>query len=254
MGKLLKILGAVFLVAILGFLGLLIWSHEKGESVQEDFFAAVLSGDPEKVTALFDPEVARQIDAPYLKAWMDAVQLHLGAFKGLSASNFNTSVSKDNGREVVKSEGTVEFERGDARSQLMLVDDRIVAFHVTAPGRMPDNWFTQLDDTSLYEQRATAFLRALVEGDVDAALAPMHPKLREKFDAATMGATLAPLKARYGAVEGTSVASSELETGSRPELVVRIAVDGAAEDGIGIVHFGFVEMRGVIIRFNMPEK
>ncbi len=253
MGKLLKILGVVFLVVIAGFAGLLLWAHKEGESVQGAFFTAVLAGDPAEVKALFDPDVAQQIDTPYLAAWMAAVKLHLGAYKGLSGSGFNTSMSHDGGHERVKSEGVVEFERGNANSQLMLVDDKIVAFHVDAPGKMPANWFTKLEDTSLYEERAGAFLKALLSADVEGSLAPMHAQLRAKFDPKTMAAALAPLKARYGDVQGMRVASAEFKPGASPEVIIRIAVDGSREDGIGIVHFGFVELRGVVIRFNMPE-
>jgi len=253
MGKLLKILGALFLVLVVGFVALLVWSHERGESVQEDFFAAVLGGDPTGVKALLSPEIADQVDVPYLQAWMEAVKLHLGAFKGLAATNFKTSVSTENGHEVVVSEGTVDFERGSAQSKLRLVDGKIVAFHVAAPGRMPDNWFTRLDDASLYEQRATAFLRNLLEGKADAALAMMHEDLRAKFEPEKLASALADLGARYGKVAGLRVAGTEFKAGPRPAVVVRIAVDGANEDGVGVVHFGFVEMRGVVIEFHMPE-
>lgn len=253
MGKVLKVLGVVFLVLIVGFVGLLIWGHKKGESIQEAFFTAVLSGDPVKVKALFEPKVAEQIDSPCLAAWMAAVKLHLGSFQGLSGSGFNTSVSHEGGQERVKSEGVVEFERGTANSRLMLVDDKIVAFHVDAADRMPANWFTKLDDTSLYEERAKAFLQALLAEDVDASLTAMHPELRAKFEREKLAAALAPLRARYGDVVGMRLASAEFKPGPRPEVVVRVFVDGAKEDGTGIVHFGFVEMRGVVIRFNMPE-
>ena len=72
MGKMLKVLGAVFLLLIVGFVGLLIWSHEKGEATQERFYAAVDTQDPEKVLELFDVRLLEKVDAPVLAMWMKA--------------------------------------------------------------------------------------------------------------------------------------------------------------------------------------
>lgn len=251
MGKLLKVLGVVLIVGVLGFAGLLFWSHQKGQSVQEDFFEAVLGGDPAQVEALFHPELRKKIDRPVLLAWMAAVKEHLGAFKGLAASDFSTSVQKTADGDVTQSEGTVEFEKGEARSQLRLVDGKIVAWHVTSKA-LPSNWFTELKDTAHYEERAADFLRKLLAADAPGALERMHEKLRAKFEGTDVQPGLDALKARYGDVVGIKLLHAEFEAGPPQKLTLRLQVDGATDDGVGRVGFHFDGMSAFITSFDMP--
>jgi len=252
MGKLLKILGIVFVVIVLGFVGLMIWSHEKGEAVQEDFFTAVLSGEPAKVKALFHPELAAQVDDPVLAAWMGAVKTHLGAFHGLAASNFNTSMKKVNGREEVLSAGTIKFDKGEAKSKLRLVDGKIVAWEVTSEA-LPANWMTHLDDTALYEQRAKTFLTTILTGDAPAALALMHEKLRAKFDATTFAQGMQRLQARFGAIQSMDVRERTFDAGPPQQLRLRVEVTCAKEKAIGLVRFVFQGMTAHVVGFEFPE-
>ncbi len=73
MGKVLKILGVVFLILIVGFVALLFWAHGEGEAQQRKFFAAIASGDPDKLIAMMDPKTIGPIDPPILKMWMDQI-------------------------------------------------------------------------------------------------------------------------------------------------------------------------------------
>ena len=132
MGKVLKILGIVFLVIVVGFVGLLIWAQRKGSAEQEKFFKAVLSGEPKQVMDLLDPSVGDRVDEAVLAAWMSAVKEGLGEFKGLSKTNFNTSSETVNGVAVVESKGTVNLEKGEATSELVLHDGKIVRFFVAS--------------------------------------------------------------------------------------------------------------------------
>ncbi|MDP6634067.1 MAG: hypothetical protein QGG42_04170, partial [Phycisphaerae bacterium] len=89
MGKVLKILGVVFLVVIAGIVALMFWAHGEGQAQQRRFFDAVASGDPDKLIAMLDPASIGPVDPPILKMWMDRVNDKLGKYEGLAASNFN---------------------------------------------------------------------------------------------------------------------------------------------------------------------
>ena len=57
----------VALVVIVGgIFALFGWAHASGEELQKNFFAAVLSGDANRVTALMDPALAAEFDEPML--------------------------------------------------------------------------------------------------------------------------------------------------------------------------------------------
>jgi len=253
MGKVLKILGVLFILAVLAFAGLLYWGHQAGESAQEDFFHAVLSGDAAQVKALFHPDLAAQIDEPVLAAWVKAVREHLGAYKSLSGTNFNTSVKQTGGHKVVVSEGTVVFEKGEARSKLRYIDDKIVAWEVKSEA-LPKNWFTQLEDRSLYDARARTFLQTLMQGNVQEALAQMHENLRVKFQPETFAKGLQTIAARYGKLDSIEELSHDFKAGPPQELVLRYTLHGAKESAVARVRFQFTGMQGHILGFALPEQ
>ena len=253
MGTVFKVLGAIALVGIIGFAGILYCAHQTGSSLQDDFFAAVLSGDVAQLEAKFHPDLREEIDRPILAAWMEAVKEHLGAYKGMSGSNFNTSVNKTGGKTEVESNGKVEFEKGEAESKIKAVDDLIVAFHVTSSA-LPDVWLTELSDTSLYEERAQAFLRALASGDAEGSRAMMHESLRAQFgDAGAFEQALESLKTRFGPKVPMQRVSATFQAGSSPELIVRYALRDGPQPAIGKVRFGFSGLRGHILGFALPE-
>lgn len=253
MGKVLKIIVGLVLVAVLGFAGLLYWAHDAGESAQEDFFKAVLSGEPAQVQALFHPDMATQVDEPVLAAWMQAVELHLGAFKGMSGSHFNTSVNYKNGKKVVESKGTVKFERGDATSNLKYIDDKIVAWEVQSDA-MPANWFTKLDEVSLYDTSARTLLTALMKGEEEAALALMHENLRKKFAPGSLAQSLAGVVERHGELEGIEALPTEFVAGPPAELLLRYTLRGSKGSLPALVRFRIEGMRMHLLGLAVPDR
>jgi hypothetical protein len=252
MGKVLKILGVVFLLLVLGFVGLLIWSHEKGEDTQEQFFQAVLSGDPARVMAQFDPEVAAQVDEPVLALWMAAIREHLGAFKGLAASKFSTSASTANGRSRLESSGTVHFEKGDATSSLVYVDGKIVKFEVLSD-KLPDPWFQAPPANAHYVARGQACLEALLQLRVEDARAMMHESLRQKVDAETAAKGIEAFVDKLGGFTSLTPTGSRFEPGKTPLLEVTYAIQGGSGAAVGTIGFQFTPWKGELTSFDVKH-
>lgn len=253
MGKVLKVLGVVFLVLVLGFVGILIWSHQKGEATQEKFFRAVLSGEPQQVLDMLHPDLRRQVDEPVLASWMAAVKEHLGAFEGLAKDNFSTSSRTENGVSILESDGKVEFARGTAASKLRFVDDQVVAFHIESEA-LPRPWFTGLGDVAFYDRKARAFLDAIATADASTALASMHENLRAKFEEHAFGKSLQALRARLGLVSRVELLSDEFAVGPPQTLELRYELSGSAETLKARVRFVFDKMQGHLAAFQVPER
>lgn len=252
--KILMIIAGVVCVGALGCAALLYFAHKKGTEVQSAFYEAVLSGDVAAVKARFAPEVRGQIDDPVLAAWMAAVKEHLGAFKGMSSSNFSTNVGTENGREIVESTGVAEFEKGTAKSGLKLVDDLIVAWK-TESDALPDNWFTELEDASFYVEGAEAFVLALFQGDAEKARGLVSDSLREKIAGKAFEDGLERVKAYYAATTGLSLSRHEFKAGPPQSLTLDLAPTGMPDGSEAIsVTFQFQGLRGVITGFNLPVK
>ena len=105
-------------------------AFKAGAKEQEKFFAAVYSGDPKQVLALFDPRLVEEVDEPVIAEWMNAMKETLGEPEGLKASSFNTNKKYEDGVVVTESSGKIRFEKGEAESKLVLHNGKIVEFNV----------------------------------------------------------------------------------------------------------------------------
>lgn len=252
MGTTLKVLGVVFLVLVLGFVGLLFWSHEKGEDTQKQFFEAVLSDDPGRVMAQFDPEVAAQVDEPVLALWMAAIREHLGGFKGLAGSKFSTSSSTVNGTSRLESSGTVHFEKGDATSSLVYQDGRIIKFEVLSD-KLPQPWFVGPPAEELYVSRGRACLEALLTERLEDARALMHESLRQKVDPDAAAKGIQGFLDKLGGFTSLEPAGSRFEAGATPLLEIRYTIQGGSGTAVGTIGFQFTPWKGELMSFDVKH-
>src|SRR6266480_7081976 len=127
MSKKLLIILAALGVVLIGCLalcgGFLFWAQRAGTELQTRFFTALDSGNVNQVQAMLHPALREEVDEPLLAAWMAEVHRDLGKFQGLSKTDFSTSVSYADGAKVTESTGTVNFEHGTAKSELIFRDD-----------------------------------------------------------------------------------------------------------------------------------
>ncbi len=213
MGKVLKILGIVFVVIVVGVVALLIWAQRKGSAQQEKFFRAVLSGEPKQLMDMFDPALRDSVDEPVLAAWMKAVKGGLGEFKALSKTNFHTSSNTVNGVEVVESKGTVNFEKGEADSEVVFRDGKIAGFFVTSD-KVATDWMKDPGVEAMCRERGEAFIRAFLGGRADEVYAMVHESIRQQKSREQIAAMIE--RARTGAGELESVAFERIEYAGKP--------------------------------------
>ena len=251
MKKILLILGIVVLVGVGGFIAILAFAHSAGSAKQETFFEAVGSGDSAKVMALIHPALRDQIDEPVLAEWMRAFNENLGAFKGLSSSNFSTSTKMTDDGNVTESEGTVNFENGSARSQLAFLDGKITSFKVESEA-LPDDWFEGPSDRTFYHDRGEQMLRLFLAGDAAGTFATFHESYQEVYPQAEVAEHAAQAAAALGALESIEATSDEYtESGPAQRLKVFYTVTCANRAAEATVTFRFVGLKGHIVEFKM---
>lgn len=250
MGKILKVLGVVFLLLVLGFVGLLIWSHQKGQSELEGFYEAVWSGDVSRVMARIHPDLHEELDEPVLAVWIEAVRGHLGRFEGLSAKNFSTSSREEDGRDVIETHGTAEFEKGEAKAELTLVDGKVYAFRLTADA-LPNPWFLEAPDVTSYEEAGGEFLTMLLTNRIDEAILAMHENLRAEMPPEKLKPAIENLRARSSDFRMIEVLDHEFKAGETPELVIRYDVSCERGSLAGRVRYQFSPWKGHLVGFNL---
>ena len=253
MGKLLKGCGVIAIVFVIGFIALLVWAGKAGGAIQEQFFTAVLSGNPKSVTALMAPELAQQIEEPVLASWMAAVKTNLGNFAGLDLTKFNTSTKTEGGVTKTESSGGVKFDKGTAESKLVLANGLIISFHVKSD--QLGNWLTDPPaETTLYRTRGQECLTKILSNQIDAAFAMMHESLQKQLPQQKPAIT--GLAQKIGALKSVTYKSEQAAKaqGDKPATLT-IIYDVACQNAQlrGTVEFGFLPFKGHILAYNLAS-
>ena len=251
MGKILKILGLLFLVLIAGFVALMFWAHSSGADKQEAFFTAVYSGDPAKVIALCDPSVADEMDPPMVATWMRVFVERHGDFKGLSPTNFSTSKNIKDGVGVLETKGTVNFENGTATSVLVYHDGQIVNWEVVSE-KMKDDWFKGPDETEFYRQRSKALLTHMLSGEPGQAYAMFSPPLQEACPMTKTTDIAEKATGILGALKSITFKDEKFEATEKGQFLTVLHTiecdDGVAD---GVVQFEFANLKGHLTKFQV---
>ena len=251
MGKLLKGCGVIFIILIVAFVALLLWSNQAGSQMQEQFFTAVGSGQPAQLKAQMAPELAAKLDDPILALWMNAIKTTFGNFQGIEPNNFNTSSKTENGVSKKLSEATVKFDKGTVRSKLELVNDQLISFNVETDKL--GNWMANGPaDTALYRERGQEVLNKLLTAQIDAAFAMMHDSMQKAL--LQQKAVLAGVAQKAGGLKSITYKSETLQPASgtdSPTLTVLydVVCDKAAT--VASVNFQFSPFKGHIVAYNL---
>jgi hypothetical protein len=257
MFKKLAIVAGVLIIGFVGMLtmfgGLMLWALDSGSKHQERFFTAVASGDAQQVIALFHPALKEEVDEPVLALWMSRVRSDLGAFKGLSLTNFNTSSKFDNGASLVESKGTVEFEHGSAKSELVFRDGQLVKWLVTSD-KIPADWINGPLDSKLYRQRGETFISYFLQGKPDAAFAVMHPALQKAVPLDQLKAMVERVNEGAGPMKSVTFLSDRFDTSATPTLKIFYKIECEKDQSTAEVDFQFEGLKGGLVLFNLSVK
>lgn len=250
MGKVLKVLGIVFLVIVVLVVGVIVWAHVSGGKHQEKFFQAVLSGEPGQVMAMLDPSVKAKVDEPVLAAWMGAIKTHLGGFQGLSKAKFSTSTKVVNGVKMTESKGTVNFEKGQATSTLVFRNGLLVDFDVDSD-KLPKDWFKGPADTKLYQERGKQFVTFLLTDQPDKAEAMMHEKFQKAVPVSKLKGIMERAVGRIGKLKTVTYLSDRFTIDKGQKLKVRYKAAGENGELSPLVTFVFDGLKGHLIAFDL---
>lgn len=252
MGKLLKILGVLFLILIVGGIALMFWAHGEGEAQQKKFFDVVAAGDAAKFIDMMDAKAVGQIDPPVVKMWMDWVNEKLGGYKGLAATEFNTNKKMTGEGTLVISEGRAEFEKGEAQVKLSLLNDKIVSFEVTSDA-LKGNWFKLPLKGPFYRDRAKKFIKHLIDLEIETALDITHKELRKQLTIEQCKSAIAPLVEEGESLESITVVNEEFIDG-KEDKSLKIGMMCQFKNGkmLAYVRFDFDSVRAHLMAFRLP--
>ncbi|MBA4020074.1 MAG: hypothetical protein C0483_23145 [Pirellula sp.] len=250
---LLLVLGAGALLLVGSCVAFLVWAQRAGSEQQEKFFMAVSSGDPQKVLDLCDPGMTEQVDAPVLGAWMAEVQKQLGAYKAMSSTDFNTSMSSDDKGTVITSKGTVHFDKGDAQSDLTFTNGKLTAFEINSD-KIKGDWFQGFSDTKLYRDRGEEFIRKFFSKDLAGATPMMHEELRKQAPDDKLKSMMEAVADAAGPVKSVKFLKEKFTTDDGQRLLIDYEVVGEKAKVAFTVKFTFVGLKGQLLGFDFQEE
>jgi hypothetical protein len=246
-------LGVVMLVAIGAFVALLAWANKAGGKLQNTFFNAVVSGNPENVLTLCDPRLREQIDAPILAAWIDEVHDKLGAYRGLSGTDFGTNSKTTDAGWIVESKGTVHFEHGDAKSDLTFCNDLLTAFSVNSD-KLAGNWFQGPRETKLYQQRGEEFIRKFLAQDETGATALMAKELRAAVPDDKLRELMKTFDGKTGKLKSIAYREDKFTKENSGTLKVYYDLDCEHGKFVAEIKFQFNGLKGYLEGFDFKPK
>lgn len=252
MGKLLKIMGVVFLVLVVLFVGLLFWAARTGGELQEKFFTAVGSGKTDKVLKLMDPALVAEIDEPVLAAWIAAIQTKLGPYQGMRKTDFDTSSRLIDGVTFTQSKGMVDFQLGSAKSELVFRNGMLVKFNIDSE-QLGDNWFHGPADKKFYHERGQRLLTHMAQGQPDQAFGMMHEALQKAMPLEKLRKTIATLREKTGPLKSLAWESDKWDEKDGQCLDVHYRADFEKKPMAGMVQFRFLGLKGHIQAFNLSD-
>jgi S1-C subfamily serine protease len=194
-------------------------------------------------------DLKEEVDEPVLAAWMVVVKKDLGSYKGLSKTDFNTSTKYENGQKITESSGAVNFEKGQARAELVFVDGKIVKFLVKSD-KLPSDWFTGPMKTELYRERGKEFLTCFMSNKPDSAFNMMHPALKEKMPLDKLTKLVADNGAKAGKLRAVTYQSENYDP-KEQILEVRYVPECENTTAKPLVKFEFVGLKGHLVAFNL---
>lgn len=217
MGKALGIIGLILLLIVGSCVGCMWFGVNKVTGAQDDFWAAVGTGDASKVMAQFHPELRKEVDEAVLAAWVKAVNEKLGAFDKLALDGIDADYKTTDQGDEFKTEGTAVFAKGEAKSLIRTIDGKVVQFQVNSD-QIGDDWLTELDHTA-YDEHARRYLDAVRAGEEDTAWAMMHEELQADVGQDKWSAMAQALAAKLGEGE-LKLARHEFVPGKKAVLAL----------------------------------
>ena len=243
---------AVPTLLFVGIGSLLVIANRAGENSQRPFFEAVASGNPDNVIAMLDQDVQSDLDAPVLAEWMKAVNERLGKYQGLSSTGFRTHFATVNGENTTTSSGTVLFERGEATSEIVYVDGKIVKFKIDSP-LLDEKWFEGPSSSELYFDRAARFYQQFADKELDAAYESMHEALQDEVTPQSFAEMRTAVESIAGDIDQIAVVGAEFTDGDSQMLQVQLKLHGLNSDLNATADYQFVGLKGVLNGFHMSK-
>jgi len=249
MKKILVGCGIVCFLCMLAVGGCIALLFLSGSDSQKEFYDAMATGDAKNVMALFTPELKNEVDEPVLAVWIKAFNENLGAYKGMSATDFSTSSKIENGATLYETKGTATFEKGDAKSMLKYVNGKINAFNIDSD-KMPKDFFKGPASTELYRARGKEFIEKALGGKVSDAWNMMHSALQEKVPLDRLKQMMEKDLSASGYLKSVKFGSEESVTGPPYELKVFFDVVGEKGGFRALVRFEFSHVKGHLLGFD----
>lgn len=213
---------------------------------QEQFYAAIDRQDLGGVLEVLHPSARKLVDAPVLDAWMQAIGKNLGASQQIEVLERKVERRLTGRREETHSK--VVFTRGEAESEVIVVDGQIIAFHVVSPQMA--NWFQGPTSVQLYADMAEAFMEDFLAGRTTAAHESMHPALQKEISFERLEEMIQQVCSNGGALKQLTLKDHRFSLeGSAPALFLTYDVVCEKATGSCELEFQFEGMKGYLLGF-----
>lgn len=253
MKKFILLAGILLALGGVAIASCLVMANRITANAHREFFDLVATGDADQFLEQSDQQLIDDIDAPVLEAWMQALNQSLGSYQQTLTDGFSCNTRQTDGARVTEIAGTAVFDHGRATVQLNYIDGKLAGFQVQSD-QLADGWFHGPADASLYQQRMTDFLEALINDRSLEAFMMMHEALQKEVTVDSlrlMGKRVIQLS---GPIETIGFVKERFKDQDGQRLTINAEVTGQMETLDAKVTFQFIGMKGHLLEFGITPR
>lgn len=221
---------------------------QSAPQMQEEFFTAIASEDPQELLALCRADLRGLIDEPVLAAWMQAFHRSVGEYQKLDTSDFSVKYSVSNTGQQVSVAGTVVCTKGNARSELVAQDGKLISWRANSE-LLPEDWFQGPLTHDLYRQRSEKFITRCFGEKTEAAYNQMHSALQDVVSRDEFAEMIAVQQEDGGVLKDMIFRQAEMDFSDGQRLNVYYELEMENVNKMARIQFQFDGLRGHLIGY-----
>jgi hypothetical protein len=216
-------------------------------AAQVQFFEHIASGDIRQLMSVMDAKLRGEFDAPVLDAWMVAFNERLGSVQTIRLTGWSQTATPQG--TLVETSCDVTCQRGSAKSDLTVLNGKILAFNVKS--EQMAGFFQGPTSTDRYEDLSKRFIRHFLAENVEAAHALCHQALQDVVPREQLQEMMTLVVPRVGPLDEISLQASRMDiTDEADNLILEFEVVGSAGSVTCEITIEFVGLKGHLLGFN----
>lgn len=246
------------LLAIVAFIGLMMYGQSSGESIVKDFINLATKEKPDEFIANIHPGLQEEVDPELLYLFFKGLVKECGDFEGLNMNGMNFSDKLANGNRTQDFSGNFRFAKKEIPMEMNFLNGLLFGFLVKDPvvaqAALKDTNVIPTNAEKRYAKKAEEFWLAGLSGKEEAAFAMLTESVQKQLGSEKVTAILAEVNKNNGnAVNVKFLSSRPKEPGASKSLFFFSVDFPNSKNVLAHITIEFAALKGHLVGFAIPS-